>query len=209
MAVAAPLPDPTATCIPYAEATPRQLSLALTYVMEELAQHFPTLSFASWGNALLQQQPDLWLEQEEVVFLEDDDLTRLTQRLAASPELPQLSPPIYPDQACYLAKRLVNYQDQALQALTEIEAAPHAFGHSVYALVLDLAAGNGIAQQVYRVTHRPTPPPPGRPDPAADRQLATARIAAVRRARGELAYAYSEPAAAPPSPAPPEAEAGQ
>ena len=181
-----PLPDSTAICVPYAEATPSQLSRALMYVMEELAQHFPTLGFTSWTTALLQQQPNLWVEGQ-AVFLEEDDLARLTQRLAASPELPQLSPPIYPDQACYLAKRLVNYQDQALFALTEIEAAPHAFGHSVYALVLDLAAGNGIAQQVYRVTH-PQKSPPGRPDPAAERQLASARIAAVRRARGELGY---------------------
>jgi hypothetical protein len=183
---APPLPDPTPFCIPYAEATPRQISLALTYVMEELAQHFPTLSFTSWGNALRKQQPNLWVEQE-AVFLEDEDLARLTQRLAASPELPQLSPPIYPDRACYLAKRLVNYQDQALFALAEIEADPHAFGTSVYALVLDLAAGNGIAQQVYRVTHQQTSPP-DRPDPAAERQLASARIAAVRRARGEVGY---------------------
>lgn len=183
---APPLPHLTPVCIPYAEATPRQLSRALTHVMEELAQHFPTLSFTAWTTALFQQQPDLWVEGPEV-FLEEDDLTRLTQRLAASPELPQLSPPIYPDYACYLAKRLVNYQDQALFALQEIEADPHAFGHSVYALVLDLAAGNGIAQKVYRVTH-PQKPTPGRPDPAAARQLASARITAVRRARGELGY---------------------
>lgn len=182
----APLPDPTSICISYAEATPLQISRALTYVMAELAQHFPTLSFTSWTDALFQQQPDLWVEGQEV-FLDEDDLTRLTQRLAASPELPQLSPPIYPDYACYLAKRLVNYQDQALHALTEIEAAPHAFGYSVYALVLDLAGGNGIAQKVYRVTH-PQKPRPSRPDPAAERQLASARIAAVRRARGELGY---------------------
>jgi hypothetical protein len=201
-----PLPDSTTTCVPYPQATPRQLALALTYVMEELAQHFPTLSFASWANALLQQQPDLWVEQEEVL-LEEDDLTRLTQRLAASPELPQLRPPIYPDQACYLARRLVNYQDQALCALTEIEAAPHAFGYRVYALVLDLAAGNGIAQQVYRVTHRQ--PSPGRRDPAAARLAASDRVAAVRRARGELAYALTEPATAIPAAAPPSAEAGQ
>ena len=183
---AAPLPDPSAICVPYAEATPAQLSRALTYVMEELAQHFPTLSFTAWADALFQQRPDLWVEGQEV-FLEEDDLTRLTQRLAASPELPQLSPPIYPDYACYLAKRLVNYQDQALFALQEIEADPHSFGYSVYALVLDLAAGNGIAQKVYRVTHQQKPRP-GRPDPAAARQLASARIAAVRRARGELGY---------------------
>lgn len=187
MASTAPsLPDPTAICVPYAEATPSQLSRALTYVMEELAQHFPTLSFTAWTDALFQQQPDLWVEGQEV-FLEEDDLTRLTQRLAASSELPQLSPPIYPDQACYLAKRLVNYQDQALFALQEIEANPHSFGTSVYALVLDLAAGNGIAQKVYRVTHSQKPRP-GRPDPAAERQVASARIAAVRRARGELGY---------------------
>ena len=181
-----PLPSPAATCVSYAEATPRQLSLALTYVIEELSQHFPTLSFASWSTALLQEQPDLWVERD-AVSLEEDDLAQLKQRLATSPELPQLSSPTDPDRAYYLAKRLVNYQDQALFALTEIEAAPHAFGTNVYALILDLAVGNGVAQQVYRDTH-PQTVPPGRPDPAAERQLASARIAAVRRARGELGY---------------------
>jgi hypothetical protein len=152
-----------------------------------LAQHFPTLSFTAWADALLQQRSDLWVEEQEV-FLEEDDLTQLTQLLATSPELSQLSPPIYPDHACYLAKRLVNYQDQALFTLQEIEANPQAFGYSVYALVLDLAAGKGIAQKVYRVTH-PQKPRPGRPDPAAARQLASAHIAAVRRARGSWAVA--------------------
>lgn len=31
-----PLSDPTTTCVPYAEATPRQLSLVLAYAMQEL-----------------------------------------------------------------------------------------------------------------------------------------------------------------------------
>lgn len=185
-----------ATGVPYPQATSHQLAKVLTFAIEELAQHFPPLDFLSWSRALEKEQPTLWVD-EDGLFLDDEDLTRLAQRLAASPELPQHGPPLYPDQACYLARRLVKYQDQALHALTEIEAAPHSFGNSVYALVLDLAAGNGIAQQVYQVTHRQTPPSASRPDPASARLAAPARIAAVRRARGERAYAATEPVTAP------------
>ena len=204
--ISVPVLAAPATYVPYAQATSRQLATVLTFVIEELAQHFPPLDFLSWSRALDQEQPTLWVD-EDGLFLDDEDLTRLAQRLAASPELPQPGPPLYPDQACYLARRLVKYQDQALHALTEIEAAPHSFGNSVYALVLDLAAGNGIAEQVYRVTHRQTPPSASRPNPAIARLAAPARIAAVRRARGELAYAATEPVTAASLPTTPGATA--
>ena len=178
--------DPEATRIPYAQATPHQLAQALSYAMQELGPYFQQVGFASWGNAILRLQPDLWLEGE-LLYLDHQDLVHLTQRVAAAPELPAPDHfPVYNDQAGYLARRLVKFQHQALHALAEVEAAPRAYGGSVLALVLDLAAGNGIAQQVYRDTAQERPRPGG-PDPAAVRQAAAARVEAVRAARGELA----------------------
>jgi hypothetical protein len=180
-------PSETSTCLPYVQATPPQLAQALAYVTQALARHFPTLGLPAWAEALQQQQPDLWVAPGEV-YLDDEDLTRLTQRLATSPELPQLSPPIYPEEACYLARCLVTYQRQALQALADIEVNPTAYGGRVCTLVFDLATGNGIAQQVYRVTHRP-----GSLDPVTASLIAPARIDAVRRARGEQAARLCDP----------------
>ena len=60
----APSPAPAATCIPYDKATPAQLALALAYLMQELADHFPTLDFATWGNTMLAYKPDLWVAGE-------------------------------------------------------------------------------------------------------------------------------------------------
>lgn len=174
-----PLPPYPGTCVPYAQATPRQLSLALTYAMEELAQHFPTLSFPAWANGLLQEHPDLWVEGEQV-YLDDEDLARLVQRLAGSPELPQLSPPVYPDEACYLARRVREFQRRAQAVLAELEANPAAYGANLCGLVCDLADGDATAERVYRLTHRQVAPRPGSPDPAVARQALLARLEALR-----------------------------
>lgn len=191
-----PLP---ATRVPYAQATAHQLALVLNSVVEELGPFFPDLYFPSWSQALAEEKPDLW-EEKAGIFLHEDDLARLTQRLATFPELPP-RPVVYPDQACYLARKIVRFQDLALWALQEIEAAPHAFGYAVFNLVLDLAAGDGTAQQVYRVTHRQRPPRPGDPDPEAVRWAAPARVEAIRRARAELNHPARKLAVAAPGPA--------
>jgi hypothetical protein len=183
-----PLPDPTPICIPYAEATPRQISLALAYSIQELDQHFPSVGFMSWANTLLRLEPELWVAGD-LVYLNSEDLARLKQHLAASPKLPELDAPRYPDRAGYLAKRLVNYQDEAQEALTDIEANPLVYGTRVFTLVTNLALGNSVADQVFRATHRePQEQPDGRASPATHASV-HARVAALRRSRGELGYA--------------------
>ena len=175
-------PAAKAVCVPFAQTTARDRELAAAFLLAELKDHFPTLDAVPFTNALLDLQPNLWREGE-LVFLDYADLVHLTQRLATTPELPQLDPPIYPYQARYLAKRLVNYSQEAQRALADIEANPLAYGPAVVTLVLGLAAGNGIALEVYYATHRGAQPPPDQPDPA--QAAVDERIDAIRRARGE------------------------
>jgi hypothetical protein len=180
-------PDPTPVCLPYAQATPHQLSLALAYTMGALPEHFPTLSFAAWANTLLQLKPDLWLEGD-AVSIDYQDLKYLTQRLAASEELPELDPPIYPDRAGYLFKRFVNYEDEALEALPDIAANPLAYSSRVFTLVTNLALGNSVADELFHATHRGPQGRPGSVDPALARASVHEQVRELRRARGEMGY---------------------
>lgn len=79
------------------------------------------------------------------MFLEAQDVKRLAQYLADSPELLTLDPPVYGPRSAYMSKRLVNYADEAQDALVELEACPKAYGARVWELVLSLALGNSVA----------------------------------------------------------------
>lgn len=174
-------PQPV-TRLPYRQATPAQRGLALADLMRELRHHFPTLALPAWCARLEQAQPDLLVYGEQEVYLDTEDLARLAQHLATEPGLPTLSPPIYCHEAYQLARRLVSFEQQAHQALAEIEAHPTAYGGGVCALVFELATGNGIAHEVYRRTQRLDS---RLPDPAVGCLAVPVRIEAVRVARGE------------------------
>jgi len=182
-----PLPESTALCVPYDQATPHQISLALAYAMGTLPAHFPTLSFVAWANTLLRLKPDLWVAGD-AVFLDYQDLKHLTQRLAASEELPELDPPIYPDRVGYLSKRFFNYQDEALEALPDIAVNPLAYSSRVFELVTTLALGNSVVDEVFHATHRGPQGRPGSVDPALARATVHEQVRALRRARGELGH---------------------
>lgn len=182
-----PSPDPTPRCIPYAQATPPQLSRALTYAMAALSDSFPTLSFTDWTSGLLGLKPDLWVSGD-AVSLDDQALQHLTQRLAAAEELPELDPASYPDRGDYLSKRLYNYQDEALDALPDIAANPLAYGSRVFNLVVTLALGNAVADAVFHATHQGRPGRSDTEDPALARATVHEQVRALRRARGEVGY---------------------
>jgi hypothetical protein len=197
------LPESTSLCVPYDQATPHQISLALAYTMGALPKHFPTLSFAGWANILLQLKPDVWVEGDAVT-IDYQDLKHLTQRLAASEELPELDPPIYPHRAGYVSKRLFNYQDEALEALPDIAANPLAYSSRVFELVTTLALGNSVADEVFYATHRGPQGHPGSEDPALARATVHEQVRALRRARGEVGHlAIPERPAGPAEPAVP------
>ncbi len=182
-----PPADPTPVCIPYAQATPHQICLALAYAMAALPEHFPMLSFGIWADMLLQLKPDVWVAGD-AVYLGDEDLQHLTQRLVASPELSEFDPPIYLARAGYLFKRFANYEDEALEALPDIATNPLAYSNRVFTLVTNLALGNSVADELFHATHRGPQGRPGRADPALARATVHEQVRELRRARGEMGY---------------------
>ncbi|HEX8659591.1 MAG TPA: hypothetical protein VF690_18765 [Hymenobacter sp.] len=176
-------PEPTALRVPFGQASPQQVSQALLYAQDELQGHFSTLSWTAWANALHGVQPDLWVAQQ-VVYLDKDGMTHLTQRLAAASGEPEFNSLIHGPRAGYLAKRLVNYQDEAIHALADIEAHPEAYGLLVYRLVTDLALGNAVADEVFRATHRGPQARGNGQNPVLARAEVHGRLRALRRARG-------------------------
>jgi hypothetical protein len=157
--------------------------------MGALPEHFPTLSFAAWGNTLLRLKPDVWVEGD-AVSLDYQDLQHLTQRLAASEELPELDPLIYPDRAVYVFQRFANYQDEALEALPDIAANPLAYSYRVFTLVTNLALGNSVVDEVFHATHREPQGRPGSEDAALARATVHEQVRALRRARGEVGHQF-------------------
>ena len=137
--------------IPYHQATPGQHAQAVLWVAQHLHNHFPTLSVTELSEAYHQFQPDLW-ESRAGIDLDYVDLARLTQHLAHSPRVPELDPPIYCGDACYLAELVDHLQQVARSLLPELEAGPLA-GHSrLMALLEQLATGNAVAERVLQET---------------------------------------------------------
>jgi hypothetical protein len=155
--------------------------------MDELRAHFPTLSFGAWTKTLLEYKPALWVAGD-YVFLEEDNLVYLTQLLAASPELPTLEPPIYPDDACYLAKRLINYQAEAQEGPWPISPRIPWPMARVFTLVAGLAVGNSVAETIFRATCRGPKGRPGSVDPSLARATVHKQVWALRQAPGELGH---------------------
>lgn len=186
-----PSPDSAATRLPYANASPADISCALVFLQEELASHYlaDSLSWLTWAKGMDRLRPDLWITKERVVSLHEQDVRRLTQYLTGSPELLTRKPRKHGPRA-YLAKRLVNYADEALDALDELEAAPKAYGPRVWNLVLSLAVGNSTADKVYRdifLDEREAA------KPAVDGPNVHARVLALRQARGEYDFPTAPP----------------
>jgi hypothetical protein len=177
------LPEPTPLRVPFGQASPQQVSQALLFAQEELQGRFSTLSWIAWANALHGLQPDLWVAQQ-VVYLDRDSMTQLTQSLAAAAEAPEFDPLVHGPRAGYLAKRLVNYQDEAIHALADIEAHPEACGPLVYRLITTLALGNAVADEVFRATHRGPQTRVNGQNPVLARAEVHGRLRALRRARG-------------------------
>jgi hypothetical protein len=193
-ATSPPPSDSAATCLPYAKASPSDISCALVFLQEELASHYlaDTLSWLTWAKALDRLRPDLWITKERVVSLHAQDVRRLTQHLTGSPELLTREPHQHGPRAAYLAKRLVNYADEALDALDELEVAPKAYGPRIWNLVLNLALGNSTADKVYRDTCLDEDEDKAA-EPAVEGPNVHARVLALRQARGEYNFPTGPP----------------
>ncbi|MGI4733661.1 MAG: hypothetical protein ACRYG7_00615 [Janthinobacterium lividum] len=184
--------DSAAIRLPYAKASAAYISYALVFLQAELASHYlaENLPWLTWANALDHLRPDLWVSKEGVVSLHAQDVRHLTQHLTGSPELLTREPVRHRPRAAYLAKCLVNYAEEALEALDELEAGPRFYGPRVWNLVLGLALGNSTADQVYRDTWREKEKVA---KPVVDGPTVHARVFALRQARGEYDFPTGPP----------------
>jgi hypothetical protein len=194
MAASPPSVESATTCLPFAQASAAHISCALVYLQVELVMHFPkdTLDWLTWAKALDQLRPDLWLTPQGTVTLDGPTVARLAQYLAASPELPTLEPPLHGPDAAYVMKRLVNYTDEAQDALVELEACPKAYGPRVWNLILTLALGNATVDRMYRATCWDAQQDS---EPTVGGLPIQARIRALRQARGEFDFPTGPPPA--------------
>lgn len=135
----------------------------------------------------MKMQPDLWVEQQTVT-LDADDLEYLANQLVKSPELPKLDPPIHGPRAGYLAKTLVDYEDETIAILTDIGVNPLAYGPLVYNLVISLARGDSVMDQVFRTTDRGPWQFPESENRNIARSIISERLRALRCARGEAEF---------------------
>ena len=177
-----PLPAAGSRRIPFAQATALQVSRAITDANERLVLHFPSLSWSTWSETLLQMQPDLLMNGKEV-SLDWPDLSRLVQRLGAAQELPVLDPPVYGPAAGEVAQQHITYQRQAVRALNEMLENPPACGPLVFALVALLAKGYAAAEHIYDATHEAGERRRNSPTPEAIEKLLESVNAARNAAR--------------------------
>ena len=137
--------------IPYRWATPGQQAQAVLWVAEHLHSHFPTLSVMALSQTFHQFQPDLW-ESSAGIDLDYVDLARLTQHLAHSSLVPELDPPIYCSDACYLAEVFDYLRGVANGLRPELEVSPLAHNPRLMALIEQLGNGNAVAERVLQET---------------------------------------------------------
>lgn len=88
-------PAPDLRLIPYAQASPAQLTQALVTAREALAPYYPTLTWPQWHQAFDYLQPTLRLEVEQI-SITSESLTGLAHYFEAQYPLPNLIPQLLP-----------------------------------------------------------------------------------------------------------------
>ncbi|WP_223654254.1 hypothetical protein [Hymenobacter psoromatis] len=139
---------PTASLLPYAQATATQQAQALHYLQARLQPHFPTLPERPFVRTLAECRPALLLTGTQVSFAYPE-LTQLVQYLGNAPELPVLDPPLYGWSALKLAQYILHTNELAVSALTELVRALNTrYGPQLEALLRRLARPYPLAEQV-------------------------------------------------------------
>ncbi len=166
--------SPTASLLPYAQATATQQAQALLYLQARLQLHFPTLPERPFIRTLAECRPALLLTGTQV-SLAYPELTQLVQYLGNAPELPVLDPPLYGWSALKLAQYILHTNELAVSALIELACALNIHcGPHLGALLRRLARPYPLAEQVVQAQlwNLPGSPrlPPGIPGggPAPD-----------------------------------------
>jgi len=155
--------SPTASLLPYAQATAIQQAQALHYLQARLQLHFPTLPERSFVRMLAECRPALLLTGAQV-SLARFELTQLVQYLGNAPELPLLDPPLYGLPALDLAQYILHIRELAVGALTELARAPDSCcGPHLGALLRRIARCYPLAVQVVQAQRWDLPSSPRLP----------------------------------------------
>ena len=145
------LARPESRTIPYRWATRGQHAQAVLFVAQQLRDHFPTLSVADFAQAYHAFQPDVWEDRHDL-WLDYADLVRLTQRLARSPLVPDLDPPIYCADARYMADLLDFYDRTAKELRATMKTNAQLPIRRIESMLERLAIGNSVVERVRRET---------------------------------------------------------
>ncbi len=155
--------SPTASPIPYAQATTAQRTQALHYLRARLQLYFPTLPERAFARLVQEFQPALLLTEAQVA-LPYSEFTQLVQYLGHAPELPLLDPLFYGPTALKLAQYELHTSELAVGVLPELTRTPATpCGPRLGALLRRLARPYRLAEQVVQAQRWDLPSSPRLP----------------------------------------------
>ncbi|SFQ79765.1 hypothetical protein [Hymenobacter arizonensis] len=152
--------------ISFAHASSLLVAQALTEAHARLERHFPTLSWATWGDMLRQLQPDVLVTGNAVTF-DWYSLTRRVLRLAASPGGSARDQPVDLTPLAWEAEAPIAYQQQAVRALAELRENLRVPSPLAQALLKKLAQGPAVPPPSCNATPEAFQLPPNNASPPA------------------------------------------
>jgi len=183
--------SPTASPLPYRQATTAQRTQVLHYLQARLVHHFPTLPECARAHVLARAldefRPDLWYTDDQVV-LAPLELRQFVHHVAASAEIPTLDPPLYDQSTQCLMQHLLHSSELVVWLLPELEAANSPCGPRLLTLLRRLTQPPLVAQQLLQAWRWDVPGGPALPrgipggGPAPDSPEVHQRLLALEQA---------------------------
>jgi hypothetical protein len=183
--------SPTASPLPYRQATTAQRAQVLHYLQVRLVKHFPTLSERVLARALDEFRPDLWYTGNQVA-LAPLELWQFVHHVAASAELPVLDPPILDPSTREMTQYVLHNSELVIWVLPELEASDRPCGPRLLALLRRLTQPPLVAQQLIQAWRWDVPGGPALPHgipgggPAPDSPEVSRRLLALEQAARNL-----------------------
>ena len=187
--------SPTASPLPYRQATTAQRAQVLHYLQARLVHHFPTLPERARApvltRALDEFRPDLWYTGDQVA-LAPLALRQFVHHVAASAQLPALDPPVYDPATQCLMQYVLYSSELVVWLLPELEAAGGPCGPRLLTLLRRLTQPPLVAQQLIQAWRWDVPGGPALPHgipgggPAPDSPEVHQRLLALEQAACNL-----------------------
>jgi hypothetical protein len=183
--------SPTASPLPYRQATTAQRAQVLHYLQVRLVKHFPTLSERVLARALDEFRPDLWYTGNQVA-LAPLELWQFVHHVTASAELPVLDPPILDPSTREMTQYVLHNSELVIWVLPELEASDRPCGPRLLALLRRLTQPPLVAQQLIQAWRWDVPGGPALPlgipggGPAPDSPEVSRRLLALEQAARNL-----------------------